>query len=182
MSVGRQKLKSGDRAAAIAQFEAIKPADNAEAHHALALALQQNGRGCGGAAALRAGAQAGAPSLSPRGTSVIGSIRGYALAATLIAAASALTRVDGRQPAPLTFSFTEVGAPAGLSAVTVYGGMKTNRYLLETTGTGTAAFDYDNDGWLDVFVVNGTTLEGFPKGQEPTSHITATSTMARSRT
>jgi enediyne biosynthesis protein E4 len=102
---------------------------------------------------------------------VIGSIRGYALAAMLVAAASALTRVDGRQPAPLPFSFTEVGARAGLTAVTVYGGMKTNRYLLETTGSGTAAFDYDNDGWLDVFVVNGTTLEGFPKGQEPTSHM-----------
>ena len=102
---------------------------------------------------------------------MIGSIRGYALAATLVAAASAMTRVDGRQPAPLTFSFTEIGARAGLSAVTVYGGMKTNRYLLETTGTGTAAFDYDNDGWLDVFVVNGTTLESFPKGQEPTSHM-----------
>ena len=101
---------------------------------------------------------------------MIGPIRTYALAATLVAA-SVLTRVDGRQASPLTFSFTEVGARAGLSAVTVYGGMKTNRYLLETTGTGTAAFDYDNDGWLDVFVVNGTTLEGFPKGQEPTSHM-----------
>jgi protein O-GlcNAc transferase len=45
VSVGRQKLKSGDRAAAIAHFrEAIKLApDNAEAHHALALALQQTG-------------------------------------------------------------------------------------------------------------------------------------------
>ena len=101
---------------------------------------------------------------------MIGPIRRHALAATLVAA-SVLTRVDGRQASPLTFSFTEVGARAGLSAVTVYGGMKTNRYLLETTGTGTAAFDYDNDGWLDVFVVNGTTLEGFPKGQEPTSHM-----------
>jgi enediyne biosynthesis protein E4 len=99
------------------------------------------------------------------------SLRPYALGLTLTGAATALTGVDGRQPAPLTFSFTEVGARAGLSAVTVYGGVKTNRYLLETTGTGTAAFDYDKDGWLDVFVVNGTTLDGFPKGQEPTSHL-----------
>jgi Flp pilus assembly protein TadD len=47
LSVGRQKLKSGDQAAAIAQFrEAIKLApENAEAHHALAQALQQNGAG-----------------------------------------------------------------------------------------------------------------------------------------
>ena len=102
---------------------------------------------------------------------MIRSLRPYTLGLALIGAATALTGVDGRQPAPLTFAFTEIGARAGFSAVTVYGGMKTNRYLLETTGTGAAAFDYDKDGWLDVFVVNGTTLEGFPKGQEPTSHL-----------
>ena len=102
---------------------------------------------------------------------MIRSLRPYTLGLALIGAAAALTGVDGRQPAPLTFAFTEIGARAGFSAVTVYGGMKTNRYLLETTGTGAAAFDYDKDGWLDVFVVNGTTLEGFPKGQEPTSHL-----------
>ena len=102
---------------------------------------------------------------------MIRSLRPYTLGLALIGAATALAGVDGRQPAPLTFAFTEIGARAGFSAVTVYGGMKTNRYLLETTGTGAAAFDYDKDGWLDVFVVNGTTLEGFPKGQEPTSHL-----------
>ena len=46
-----------------------------------------------------------------------------------------------------------------------------NRYLLETTGCGVALFDYDNDGRLDIFIVNGTTLEGFPKGQAPISHL-----------
>jgi enediyne biosynthesis protein E4 len=72
---------------------------------------------------------------------------------------------------PLTFAFTEMSARAGLTAVTVYGGVRTNRYLLETTGTGVAALDYDADGWLDAFVVNGTTLDGFPRGKEPTSHL-----------
>lgn len=69
------------------------------------------------------------------------------------------------------FSFTDVAREAGLTAVTVYGGQKTNKYLLETTGCGVAMLDYDNDGWLDLFFVNGTTLEGFPGGQEPTSHL-----------
>jgi enediyne biosynthesis protein E4 len=71
----------------------------------------------------------------------------------------------------LGFSFTNIAREAGLDAKTVYGGQETNKYLLETTGTGAAAFDYDNDGWIDIFLVNGTVLEGFPKGQEPTNHL-----------
>ena len=69
------------------------------------------------------------------------------------------------------FSFTNVARQAGLDARTVYGGQRTNQYLIETTGTGAAAIDYDADGWIDIFLVNGTTLEGFPKGQEPTNHL-----------
>jgi hypothetical protein len=92
--------------------------------------------------------------------------------ASVVLAAAALTAAGGQSSnAPLTFGFTEIAAKAGLTAQTVYGGVRTNRFLLETTGTGVAAFDYDNDGWLDAFVVNGTTLEGFPKGKEPTSHL-----------
>jgi hypothetical protein len=72
---------------------------------------------------------------------------------------------------PLGFSFTDVARQAGLTAVISYGGQITNKYLLETTGCGVATFDYDNDGFLDLFFVNGTTLEGFPKGKEPTSHL-----------
>jgi enediyne biosynthesis protein E4 len=71
----------------------------------------------------------------------------------------------------LGFSFTNIARDAGLLAKTVYGGQETNKYLLETTGCGAAAFDYDGDGWLDIFLVNGTVLEGFPKGQEPTNHL-----------
>ena len=49
--------------------------------------------------------------------------------------------------------------------------MGKNKYLLETTGCGLAFYDYDNDGWLDVFLVNGWRLEGFAKGQEPHCHL-----------
>lgn len=75
------------------------------------------------------------------------------------------------QRADLGFSFSNVAQHAGLSARTVYGGKETNTYLLETTGSGVAALDYDSDGWLDIFLVNGTTLEGFPEGQQPTNHL-----------
>jgi len=34
-----------------------------------------------------------------------------------------------------------------------------------------AIFDYDNDGWPDIFIVNGTKLEGFPADQGPTNHL-----------
>ncbi|MPY89883.1 MAG: CRTAC1 family protein [Luteitalea sp.] len=71
----------------------------------------------------------------------------------------------------LSFAFTNTARDAGLDQLTVYGGRETNKYLLETTGSGVALVDYDQDGWLDIFLVNGTTLEGFPKGQEPTAHL-----------
>ncbi|HMB28696.1 MAG TPA: CRTAC1 family protein, partial [Blastocatellia bacterium] len=60
---------------------------------------------------------------------------------------------------------------AGIAHKTVYGDERKNKYLLETTGCGVAWFDYDNDGWLDLFFVNGTRLGGFPKGEEPTTHL-----------
>ena len=67
--------------------------------------------------------------------------------------------------------FTDVAQKAGLITPTVFGGKDTKKYIIETTGTGAAIFDYDNDGWPDIFLVNGTTLEGFPAGQGPTSHL-----------
>jgi enediyne biosynthesis protein E4 len=71
----------------------------------------------------------------------------------------------------LGFSFTNIAQQAGLHARTIYGAQGTNKYLIETTGTGVAVLDYDGDGWMDIFLVNGTVLEGFPKGQEPTNHL-----------
>ncbi len=72
---------------------------------------------------------------------------------------------------PLGFSFLDVAKQSGLNAKTIYGGEHKNRYLLETTGCGVAFYDYDQDDWLDIFLVNGTRLEGFPKAQEPISHL-----------
>ena len=68
---------------------------------------------------------------------------------------------------PLGLSFVDVVKEAGLAHKTIYGGEGKNKYLLETTGCGLAFYDYDNDGWLDIFLVNGWRLEGFSSGQEP---------------
>jgi len=68
-------------------------------------------------------------------------------------------------------SFRNIARESGLNAKTIFGGEHKNKYLLETTGCGVAFYDYDNDGWLDIFLVNGTRLEGFPSGSEPTSHL-----------
>src|SRR6202167_3770680 len=68
---------------------------------------------------------------------------------------------------PLGVSFVDVVKGSGLDVETIYGGVGKNKYLLETTGCGLAFYDYDNDGWQDVFLVNGWRLEGFAKGHEP---------------
>jgi enediyne biosynthesis protein E4 len=72
---------------------------------------------------------------------------------------------------PLHVNFLNVAREAGLNTKTIFGGEHKNKYLLETTGCGVAFYDYDNDGWLDIFLVNGTRLEGFPAGQEPISRL-----------
>ena len=65
----------------------------------------------------------------------------------------------------LGVTFVNVAQEAGLNAKTIFGGEHKNKYLLETTGCGVAFYDYDNDGWLDIFLVNGWRLDGFPTGR-----------------
>jgi len=72
---------------------------------------------------------------------------------------------------PLGISFIDVVREAGLAVETIYGGVHHNKYLLETTGCGVAFYDYDNDGWLDVFLVNGWRLEGFSDADAPRCHL-----------
>src|SRR6266480_5381780 len=80
--------------------------------------------------------------------------------------------VDSRNTnAKLIAHFTDSPQKASLTTPVIFGGENTKEYIIETTGTGVAIFDYDNDGWPDIFVVNGTTLEGFPTGQAPINHL-----------
>jgi enediyne biosynthesis protein E4 len=73
---------------------------------------------------------------------------------------------------PFPISLVNIAKQSGLNFKTVYGDEKKNRYLLETTGVGVAFIDFDNDGFQDIFFVNGTRLDALPKGETPpTNHL-----------
>src|ERR1700738_1654908 len=95
--------------------------------------------------------------------------------AVWLALISLLVLAPNSQPQPPPKNaiawFTDVAQKSGLTSPIVFGGKDTKKYIIETTGTGVAIFDYDNDGWPDIFLVNGTTLEGFPSGTAPTNHL-----------
>ena len=94
------------------------------------------------------------------------------LAISILLGTAALARHGTPGPrCPARLLVHQHGAAAGLTAITVYGGKDTNKYLLETTGCGVAVLDIDGDGWLDLFIVNGSMLEGFAGGQAPTGHL-----------
>jgi enediyne biosynthesis protein E4 len=83
----------------------------------------------------------------------------------------AASNATAKAAAQLGFQFLDVARESGLNAKTIFGGEHKNKYLLETTGCGVAFYDYDNDGWLDIFLVNGSRLEGFVAAEAPTSHL-----------
>jgi hypothetical protein len=65
---------------------------------------------------------------------------------------------------PSPFQFADISAKAGLTAPVIYGNPDKKKYILETNGCGIAFFDYDHDGWLDIFVPGGSQLDGVPPG------------------
>lgn len=87
------------------------------------------------------------------------------------------TRLNRPQPkvkltVPLPrVNYLDVAARSGLVAPHVSGPERDKQYIIETIGSGVAIFDYDNDGWQDIFIVNGATLTPPPQGQEPIGHL-----------
>jgi hypothetical protein len=72
---------------------------------------------------------------------------------------------------PIHVDFRDVAIEAGLTAVNVSGGKDAKKYILETTGNGVAIFDANGDGLMDIFLANGTTLDGGGEGATATSRL-----------
>src|SRR5947199_3360188 len=68
--------------------------------------------------------------------------------------------------------FVDVAREAGLTTPNVWGGADHKKYIIEAKGSGLAFFDYDHDGWMDIYLTNGTRLDAnWEPGEAPTSHL-----------
>jgi hypothetical protein len=68
--------------------------------------------------------------------------------------------------------FIDITSSAGLSnALNISGDPLKKQWLLEEMGCGVALFDFDNDGWLDIFLVNGTSFDSAVRDLRPTSYL-----------
>src|SRR5205807_2660550 len=83
---------------------------------------------------------------------------------------SALAFGPTTRPAPSGVQFVDVTRDAGIDFHLTCGGSE-KRYILESMCGGVAFLDYDNDGWLDILLVNGSTLEDLRRGTSPTSKL-----------
>jgi hypothetical protein len=73
---------------------------------------------------------------------------------------------------PSSVQFLDVARESGLNVPNVWGGADHKRYIIEAKGSGLAFFDYDNDGWLDIYLTNGTRLgEKWASGKAPISQL-----------
>jgi hypothetical protein len=113
----------------------------------------------------------------PRTTSRRHNIRTLSNRALAVCLLLFTATLQAQQPYPPTAQhptpawFVDVAPKAGIAVLNVNGSATNKRYIVEATGSGVAILDYDNDGYPDIFLVNGQELTPEPKQPAPTSHL-----------
>ena len=73
------------------------------------------------------------------------------------------------EPGAAPVVFKDVTKQAGLSGWIHKMGVPQKNFIVETNGSGVCLIDYNNDGWLDIYLVNGATFDALD-GKEPMPH------------
>jgi hypothetical protein len=106
-----------------------------------------------------------------RAHGIAGSVSRFAWGALGLAglAWSGAVRVGGAEaPPPVSVPiFVDVSAASGIRFHHISGPEDHKDYIFETKGGGIGAFDYDGDGWMDLYIVQGSTLERVRAGTSP---------------
>ena len=63
--------------------------------------------------------------------------------------------------------FQDISKASGIGSFHHTMGSIEKRFIVETNGSGLALIDYDNDGWLDIFLLNGSTFDALDGKTEP---------------
>jgi hypothetical protein len=71
---------------------------------------------------------------------------------------------------PFPVTFTDIAATAGLRQP-IIAGSEPRRYIIESMGSGTAFLDFNNDGWMDIFLVNGSRVGASPGSTSATNML-----------
>jgi enediyne biosynthesis protein E4 len=87
-----------------------------------------------------------------------------AVVAPLVVPGRLLAMAAPSKPTPPFSHFADIAPSAGLTQIMVYGENTHATYILEAMGAGCAFFDFDNDGWMDIFILSGRRLEGVVPG------------------
>jgi enediyne biosynthesis protein E4 len=94
-----------------------------------------------------------------------GSSTGGAHAAVLDSEHRPITAGGFVKSGPIVFQ--DIAAKAGLASWKHLMGTPAKQFILETVGSGVALLDYDNDGWLDIYLVNGSTFDALSGKSTP---------------
>src|SRR5581483_11528221 len=92
----------------------------------------------------------------------------------LLAVAVSISTPVLLRPAPnqeTAVQFVDIAEQAGVTAQNVSGDEAKKKFLVEMNGSGIAFFDYNNDGYVDLFVVNGSRFDQGWTGPPPTNHL-----------